>query len=102
MFKSTDGGQNWKALNNLQQQANVVNDLAATDSAVYAATGTGVLKSTDGGETWTPVNNGLPGKDIRSIGVDRASGSVLYVGTFGAGVFKTTNGGEKWELAGSF
>jgi photosystem II stability/assembly factor-like uncharacterized protein len=78
-----------------------VNDLAATDTAVYAATGTGVLKSTDGGETWTTMNNGLQSKDIRSIGADRAHDSILYVGTFGAGVFKTTNGGEKWEPVGS-
>jgi len=106
MYKSTDGGQNWKAINN-PQQIYVVNHLVATESAVYAATGIGVLKSTDGGENWTPINSGLPthpsnnDNDVRSIGVDPSNPSVLYVGTFGAGVFKTTSGGEKWEAAGS-
>jgi photosystem II stability/assembly factor-like uncharacterized protein len=98
IYRSTDGGQNWKACNP-QQQIYVVNDLLATDSAVYAATGIGVLKSSDGGDNWTPANNGLPtNTDIRTIAVDPSNPSVLYVGTFGAGTFKTTNGGAKWEL----
>ena len=101
IYRSTDGGQNWKACK-LQQQIYVVNELLATDSAVYAATGIGVLKSSDGGDNWTPANNGLPtNTDIRTIAVDPSNPSVLYVGTFGAGIFKTTSGGEKWELMGS-
>jgi len=100
IYKSMDGGQSWKA-SNLQQQVYVVNDVLATDAAVYAATGIGILKSTDDGEHWTQVNNGLPpNTDIRSIGMDPSNPRILYVGTFGLGVYKTTNGGEKWDLIG--
>ena len=98
MFKSTDEGDNWRAINtglpNLgivpvafdPQRSNVVYGLAA-----------GVFKSTDGGGTWRAVNTGLPTIIVTDFVVDPRTPTTLYVGTNGSGVFKSTDGAASWH-----
>src|SRR5947208_10604439 len=66
IFKSTDGGGNWSAVNTgltTPYGAIWVNALAIdpqTPTTLYAASsGGGVFKSTDGGGTWSAVNTGF-------------------------------------------
>jgi photosystem II stability/assembly factor-like uncharacterized protein len=111
LFKSTDGGLTWS---NTGLTRNAVNLLAidpsnsrtfyaaAVGPATELAGFQGLFKSTDGGTTWREINQGLAGViGNRSISatalvVDRANGSVLYLGTSTRGVFRTVDGGANW------
>ncbi|MBS1913890.1 MAG: hypothetical protein JST22_18015 [Bacteroidetes bacterium] len=53
LFRSTDGGAQWHAVEG-EIGSNVdVNDFAATGDTIYAATGSGIHRSMDGGATWS-------------------------------------------------
>ena len=100
MFKSTNGGAAWSAVNTGLTNT-VVYALAidpATPSTLYAGTdGGGVFKSTNGGAAWSAVNTGLTATDVHALAIDPATPSTLYAGTTGGGVFKSTNGGGAWS-----
>ena len=98
VFKSTNGGGNWSAVNTGLTNTNV-HALAidpATPATLYAGTWGGVFKSTDGGGNWSAVNTGLTTTDVHALAIDPATPATLYAGTEG-GVFKSTNGGGNWN-----
>jgi photosystem II stability/assembly factor-like uncharacterized protein len=64
IFKSTDGGANWKALGNITG----VNALAldpTSASTIYAGASRGVFVSTDGGASWASA--GLAGMSVSIV-----------------------------------
>jgi photosystem II stability/assembly factor-like uncharacterized protein len=75
LFKSTDGGLTWSAMNNglaslIDSGAPITALTISPDdtSIVYAATaGYGVFRSVDGGANWTPLNDGLTNLDVRLL-----------------------------------
>ena len=116
VWKTTDGGANWKPLFD-KQDISSIGAIAVAPSdhnVVYAGTGeaairgnttygTGVYKSIDAGKTWKNV--GL--KDTRQIGaliVDPRNADVVLVAALGhafgpnqeRGIFRTTDGGKTW------
>jgi len=116
VWKTTDGGANWKPLFD-KESISSIGAIAVAPSdhnVIYAGTGeaairgnttygTGVFKSIDGGKTWQNV--GL--KDSRQIGaliVDPRNADVVLVATLGhafgpnqeRGIFRTTDGGKTW------
>jgi photosystem II stability/assembly factor-like uncharacterized protein len=100
VFKSTDGGATWSAVN-VGLTSTVINMLAidpASPSTLYVGTNGGVFKSTDGGAIWNAVNVGLTSTVINTLVIDPASPSTLYVGTNG-GVFKSIDGGITWHMS---
>lgn len=56
--------------------------------------GGGVWKTTDGGRTWQ--DQALPERDVFSLAVSRADGSV-YAGTEPSRLFKSIDGGASWR-----
>ena len=56
-----------------------------------------MFESTDGGENWKVLKNGLTTINVRTLAIDPATPTVLYVGTFGDGAFKSTDSGETWN-----
>ena len=116
VWKTTDGGANWKPLFDKEPISSIgAIAIAPSDhNVIYAGTGeaairgntthgTGVFKSIDGGKTWTNV--GL--KDTRQIGaliVDPRNADVVLVAALGhafgpnqeRGIFRTTDGGKTW------
>ncbi len=100
LFKTTDGGNNWNALNLPVNDASIQTIVfdPSTPSTMYVGSNAGVFKSTDSGGTWTPLNNfdvsSVP--NIRSLAIDPTAPSTIYAGTSGFGLFKTTNGGSTW------
>ncbi len=120
IFKSTDGGKNWKQVLGDKEW------IGATDLVVdprdpdwmYAATwqrhrtvaaymgggpGSGIHRSRDGGETWKKMNKGIPGSNLGKIGLaisphdpDRVYAAIELDRRTG-GVFMSTDRGASWQ-----
>lgn len=120
VFKSVDGGENWKRVLFANEDAGAV-DLVidpGNPDVLYAATwkvfrtpyslesggeGSGIWKSSDGGDTWTEItrNSGLPKGTIGICGVavspvdsDRVW---AMVEAEDGGLFRSDNAGETWR-----
>jgi hypothetical protein len=101
MYKSTNGGDSWSAVNNGMTNK-FVNALVidpADSLTLYAATnGGGVFKSENGGGLWSEVNTGLNSfRYVNALAIDQATPQTLYAGTNGGGVFISTDGGGSWS-----
>lgn len=94
MYKTTDGGQNWAAINVglLSLDCQCVSFAAGV---LYCGTNTtGAYKSTDGGATWTQINTGLT--DLNVVSIDNSTALIAIAGTQTGGVFLTIDGGATW------
>jgi hypothetical protein len=99
VFKSTNGGSSWSAINNGLTDAPYVFSLAidpTNSQNVYAGTDGGVFKSTTGGTSWSLVNSSLTAVSATSLAIDPTNSQNVYAGA-AAGVFKSTNGGTSWS-----
>lgn len=117
VWKTTDGGANWKPTFDKQHSTSSIGALAIAPSdhnTIYAGSGEaalrgnitygdGVYKSVDGGRNWRNV--GL--KDSRHIGaiiVSPDNADIVFVAAVGhsfgpneeRGVYRTTDGGQTW------
>ncbi len=119
IWKTEDGGLNWKncsdgfiktgavgAIAVAESDANVIYAGMGESTARSATTshGDGIYKSLDGGKTWTHA--GLPhSRHIAAIRIHPQSPDVVWVAVQGAlfgtnedrGVYKTTDGGKTWR-----
>jgi photosystem II stability/assembly factor-like uncharacterized protein len=123
VYKSTDAGRTWKAVN-VGLPDNFVIGLAIdprTPSTLYARFGDAVspdgalYKSTDAGETWHLVVDGALGEGVWSfngvlqiLAIDFQTTSTLYaigycdgLGRTPLTLCKSTDGGATWTLAGA-
>jgi len=103
VFKSTDGGSDWSAVNaGLQDSYGPYSidalavDPSTTPSTLYAGTKPGVFKSVNSGESW--VNTGLDAHGVALV-IDPHTPGTLYVGSGSFGVFKSTDSGNTWNAA---
>lgn len=119
VFKSTDDGQSWNKILEVDQGNNfsyhnglvstIVIDPSNTD-VVYVAIAEafnnasrgapGIYKSTDGGQNWNLMNRGLTSLRITSMVIDPLQPNIIYVGT-DVGVSKSTDGGQSWQASGT-
>jgi hypothetical protein len=107
VYKSTDNGRNWSAMNNgltIRTAVSLVID-PSTPSTLYVAIsnfnpGNGVYKSTDGGATWNLRRTGIAGSEFLSLAIDPVTPSTLYVGVSNH-IYKTTDGATSWTLLNS-
>lgn len=102
VYKSTDAGQTWSAINNgltdLHLYTLTINPF--TPSTLYVGTATlGFFKTTDAGATWSPMNSGLPSLMGGPIAIDPFNPQLLYASSLGYGVYKSTDGGTTWASA---
>ncbi|MGI8432493.1 MAG: VPS10 domain-containing protein, partial [Chthoniobacterales bacterium] len=118
IWKTTDGGGNWRPLFDQQHGTSSLGALAVAPSdpnIIYAGTGEaaprgnitygdGVYKSVDAGKSWR--NLGL--KDTRQIGaliINPNDPNIVFVAALGhafgpndeRGIFRTTDGGKTWQ-----
>ncbi|MBA2500775.1 MAG: glycosyl hydrolase [Chitinophagaceae bacterium] len=124
VYKSTDGGKNWKKTLYINDQTGV-SDLVmepGNPMTMYAGTwrvlrtpysmesggeGSGLWKSTDAGESWVNIssNKGLPKGIWGIVGVAVAPSNPDKIYTIienaKGGLYVSNNGGETWELASS-
>ena len=125
LYKTTDGGKNWKAVLTISENTGVV-DVALDPSnpeIVYAAAyqrrrhvftlidggpESAIYKSTDAGATWNKLKSGLPSVDMGRIGlaVSPADPNVVYAAIEAAdgkgGIFRSTDKGATWDRRNEF
>lgn len=125
LYKTADGGKNWKAVLTISENTGVV-DVAIDPSnpdIVYAAAyqrrrhvftlidggpESAIYKSTDAGITWNKLKFGLPTVDMGRIGVavSPADPSVVYATIEAAdgkgGIFRSNDRGATWERRNEF
>ena len=114
VFKSTNGGRSWTAINNGLNDTRVIALVMdpSTPATLYAATQSfdtgnfGVYKTTDGGATWNLRKNGMGSNaTIVCLAIDLVSPSTLYAAlqTSNANgrVFRTTDGADNWTQVGT-
>ena len=87
VFKSTDGGESWTAINSGLANS-MVYSLAISpsdDAIIYAGTRNGVFKTVDGGRHWTAASYGFPkaigGTLIDMLAIDPTNPKIVYAGT---------------------
>ena len=97
VFRSTDNGTTWTAVNNGLPEPLWVSVLVVSDTHLFAGTGSGVFRSTNNGTSWTEVNTGLTDSVVLSLTV---SGIYLFAGT-NSDVFRSSNNGTTWTAADS-
>jgi len=118
LWKTTDGGLNWKPVTDGQLTSSSVGAVAVAETnpdIIYIGTGEtefrgnimqgdGVYKSIDGGKTWKNV--GLKNtQSIARVRIHPTNPDIVYVSALGhafgpneeRGVFKTTDGGKTWN-----
>jgi photosystem II stability/assembly factor-like uncharacterized protein len=103
LFKSTDLGQSWNAVNHLQTVFD--SDLTRAVSVGFSADGTTIFhasagvnpqRSIDAGTTFTAINMGLiSGEIIKYWYSDSSNASIMYAGTT-KGLLRTANKGTSW------
>ncbi len=125
LYKTTDGGKNWKAVLTISENTGVVDvqiDPSNPD-IVYAAAyqrrrhvftlidggpESAIYKSTDAGATWNKVTSGLPSVEMGRIGlaVSPADPNVVYATVEAAdgkgGIFRSNDKGATWERRNEF
>lgn len=118
LWKTTDGGLNWKPVTDGQIKSSSVGAVAVSESnpdVVYIGMGEsefrgnimqgdGIYKSTDAGKTWKNV--GLKNSQtVARIRIHPTNPDIVYAAVLGhafgpneeRGVFKTINGGKTWD-----
>jgi photosystem II stability/assembly factor-like uncharacterized protein len=108
VFRSTNGGRTWTAMNNGLTSRNVVAIVMdpSTPSTLYVAVSgfsgvRGIYKTTDGGTSWNRRSNGIIESEPVSLAIDPDTPNTLYVGVSfccitGSHIYKTTDGADNW------
>ena len=98
IYKSTNGGGEWREVFSESQKDLVVTSLAISFSnpkIIIAGSQAGsVYATTDGGETWQHA--GWLGDQVVSVGVSNDDSDVIYAATKSKGAFRTDNFGKNW------
>ncbi|GAB5550683.1 MAG: hypothetical protein Sapg2KO_02740 [Saprospiraceae bacterium] len=125
LYKTTDGGQNWKLVLEIDENTGVTDmefDPSNPD-VIYAAAyqrrrhtwallaggpKSGIYKSSDNGETFKEIKTGLPTGDKGKIGlaVTPANPAIVYATIEASndekGFYRSMNKGESWEKRSSY
>jgi len=120
LYKTTDGGKNWKKILDISENTGVNNIIMdPRDSKVLYASSeqrrrhvftkigggpeTAIYKSVDGGENWDKLKSGLPGVDMGGIGLAISPVNPDYVFAIieaagdASGFYRSTNRGATWQ-----
>jgi photosystem II stability/assembly factor-like uncharacterized protein len=94
VYKSTDGGTTWSAMNSGLRGAVIALAVDPLSSGVlYASAGGGVFKSMDGGASWSSA--GLMQASYM-LAIDPQDTSTIYAAT-SSGLFQSTDAGATWQ-----
>ncbi len=101
IFRSDDGGQQWKQISPANSmELHEVESIAIDPkdpNTIYAGTWHLPWKTTDGGANWHNIKNGLiDDSDVFSIIIDPASPQTVYTSAC-SGIYKSDNAGELYK-----
>ena len=107
IFKTTNGGTEWKVENKGEGKANTTNvdvlNLVVNQqdgNNVYAGLRSGgIMETVNGGETWKSMNNFISEK-VYGLALDTTTGKTLYASGVWQGtgkIFKTSDDGTTWK-----
>ncbi|MGE5827661.1 MAG: choice-of-anchor D domain-containing protein, partial [Micromonosporaceae bacterium] len=104
VFRSTDGGVTWTAVNtNIAATDRFITALAldplpqgGASVRLYAGTTTGKVYRTDNGVNWLPLSNNLPGNAVKALAIEMADPRVIYAALDGGGVYVSPDEGFTW------
>lgn len=120
LYKSIDGGKNWKKTLDISENTGVNNILMdpRDPNIMYASSEqrrrhvftkigggpeTAIYKSTDGGETWDKLKSGLPSDDMGGIGLAISPVNPDYIFAIieaaneSSGFYRSINRGASWQ-----
>jgi photosystem II stability/assembly factor-like uncharacterized protein len=99
MFRTDDGGANWKDIYSEPGQGTFVSALSqhfSDRNVIFAGTSTGtVVKSVDGGNTWKNIGNKIDGS-VSDIAFDSKKKLVTYLLAAGRKLYYSPDGGARW------
>ena len=80
VYKSTDGGGNWNAVNDglYAERVYALTIDPDTPDTLYAGTDRGPHKSTDGGESWSAAYDGMSPILVNALAIDPDNAWVYY------------------------
>ena len=103
MLRSSDGGDSWSSVDNLNplNHDNMHGDFhaltwSADGKAVWAGNDGGISTSFDGGITWTSPINNVPITQFYGIDVGVTDNKVIWGGAQDNGAIGTNDGGSTW------
>jgi len=102
VYRSTDSGAHWTAVNAGLGGTSGYWAIAAdpADPAkLYLATdfhAAGLFKTTDSGAHWSRSEKGISAHWVNAVALDPERDATLYAGTLFSGVFRTSDGGISW------
>ncbi len=101
LYRSDDGGQSWKRVNNETRVWGRASDFAEVKvdprnpDIVYVAN-TSTYRSTDGGQNFTAIKGAPGGDDYHRIWINPLNPQIILLGV-DQGATLTVNGGETWS-----
>lgn len=102
LFKSTDHGDSWTALEDFSSLGNIKHlTISPSDSNyLYLARNSRMFASTDNGQNWSEVTSGLPSQSITRIAVHPTNPQRVITTHSGFNsnnkVYESTDGGANW------
>ena len=125
LFKTTDGGKNWKNILNISEHTGVTDIVIDPQNpeTLYAASyqrrrhmwtlidggpESAIYKSTDAGATWNKLKAGLPTTELGRVGlaISPVNTNVIYATVEAAdrkgGIFRSNDRGGSWERRNEF
>ncbi len=94
IFRSTDNGASWVAVNTGLPMGGAIAALLASGGSLFAATGRGISRSDNNGESWVDASTGLTSPIVYSL---TAKGNTLFAVT-NRGIHRSTNKGASWTV----
>jgi photosystem II stability/assembly factor-like uncharacterized protein len=106
LYKTIDGGKTFKRLTGPDVIVNdVFIDPQDSNHVLLATDRGGVLVSTDAGANFVASNEGVSGRKVTALLVDRENSGRLYAGVVNdknyGGVFVSNDGGAAWQQVGA-
>ena len=101
VYRSTDGGANWQAVNNGLGTA-PIRDIVVKDATLFATKEDGVYTSTNLGTSWTLANTGISGQPeaLHVAGDGALYVNVLAADFTGRSVYRSIDNGASWSPTG--
>jgi photosystem II stability/assembly factor-like uncharacterized protein len=104
VYKTSDGGNNWREVLSFRGSGNTVYALTASPSdknIIYAGTGEGLFMSSNGGSKWKRIFQKAGGENsVHCVAVRQGSPDIVYIGTK-SGIYFSEHATGNWKKARS-